>query len=140
MDKNVLVAFRIEAGRNFLDQLYKDGLDVYVAFWAKSRDAGSWYLYVATAAAIHGQKVAAYEQVFASLSKLEHRGGRELELTFNDMKVIEPSNPLARAAVYIREVNPRNRTSPPSWPISASWPIMARRRSRKGMFTRPTAE
>jgi hypothetical protein len=48
MAQDVLVREQIDGGRELLDRLAADGIEVTAAFWAKETESGRWYLFIAS--------------------------------------------------------------------------------------------
>jgi hypothetical protein len=94
--QEILVDDQIDDGQRIIDQFLADGLDVSVAFWAK-RDAGWWYLYIATPGFNDRKRVDASRAVYDSISKVT-------DLTIQpwvDMQVIDSQDAIARDAIRI---------------------------------------
>ena len=47
MDQETLVREQVDGGAKVLARLVEMGLDLNAAFWAKTEEAGRWYLYLA---------------------------------------------------------------------------------------------
>jgi len=102
VDTEVLVVDRLSNGRDFLEQLVQDGFDVKVAFWVKTRDDGSWFLFIGSDAAGVGSSGEAYRKVYGSLARLEQALGLEPGIALSDIKLLHTSNPIAQAAIAAR--------------------------------------
>jgi hypothetical protein len=98
MDTEVLVGNRFEDGKRLVAELVRDGIDVAVAFWVKTENEGLWYLYVGTSAADVQRIGDAYVPVYACLSRIP-----DSSIALSDIKLISPANPVARAAMVIRD-------------------------------------
>lgn len=101
MDTELLVGNRFEDGKRLIAELVRDGFDVAVAFWVKTHDEGLWSLYVGTTAADRQPKGDTYVRVFACLTRIP-----DPSIEFSDIKLISPTNPVARAAMAIRDRSP----------------------------------
>jgi hypothetical protein len=102
VDTEVLVVDRLSNGRDFLEQLVEDGFDVKVAFWAKMRDDGSWFLFIGSDSTGPGASGEAYRKVYASLARLEQALGLEPGVVLSDVKLLHTSNPIIQAAIAVR--------------------------------------
>lgn len=101
MDTNVLVTNRIEDGRKLLSQLARDGFDVKVAFWAKSKENGLWILYVGSPSILPESIGQAYQTLYGSLRKIP-----EISVSISEIKLIRHDDPAAKAAMAIRDRSP----------------------------------
>lgn len=101
MDTELLVDSRVESGRELLAQLARDGFHVAVAFWVRTSEEGLWFLYVGSASVDPAKIGDAYRAVNASLHKLIDPG-----ISLSDIKIVHPSNPVARAAAALRDRYP----------------------------------
>ncbi|WP_020475388.1 hypothetical protein [Zavarzinella formosa] len=94
---------RINIGRSFLTQLVRDGFNVRVAFWAKTKEEGSWFLYIGTDVPDPGRIGEAYRRVYDSLTRFAVTLGFKPDIGLSDIKLVNSSNPIAQMAVTIRD-------------------------------------
>ena len=101
MDTELLVDDRVEGGREILAQLARDGFAVTVACWVRAHGTESWYLYLGSDS-VNPEKVGdAYGSVYASLYKLP-----DPWVSLSDMKLLNTSDPIAHAAIAVRDRYP----------------------------------
>jgi hypothetical protein len=98
MDSGLLVATKIEDGQRLINLLIRDQFDVRVAFWVKMSEYGRWQLWIASAAVDPKNKGDALQKVYEVLGKLPGGG-----ITPMDLTLIEATNPIARAAIELRD-------------------------------------
>jgi len=97
MDTELLVDERIEDGRKLLSALTAMAFDVTAAFWVRTSGEGLWFLYIASPT-VRGQVADAYRAVYSALSQLQTPS-----LTLSEIKLVEPTNPIAADAITIRD-------------------------------------
>jgi hypothetical protein len=98
MDQVTLVERRVDDGQALILQLGRDGFPVTVALWLRPSDENWWHLYIAAKLLSEQGPTAAYRKVQAALRQLP---GTSVSLA--DVKLIEPSNPVAIGALKIRK-------------------------------------
>ena len=96
MDQSTLVEDRIDDGRRFVERFAADGNPVHAAFWVETAEERIWFLYVVTDLVDRVGPAIAYRAVNSSLQKLG-----ELWLSSSEIKVVGPSNPVARDVLAI---------------------------------------
>jgi hypothetical protein len=101
VDTELLVDSRIDDGQRLIDQLVRDGLEIKAAFWVKTKEEGLWHLYIASPSVDQEKPGEAYGRAYASLSELP-----DTTISLSDIKLINGTNPLAKAAVAVRERQP----------------------------------
>jgi hypothetical protein len=101
VDQGTLVEARIDDGRRFVERFAADGNPVKAAFWVKTAEEGIWFLYVATGIIDRDGPAAAYRAVHAA-----HRKLRECSISSSEIKVISPSNPIAKDALELMARRP----------------------------------
>ena len=101
MDQSTLVGDWIGDGRRFVERFAADGNPVQAAFWVKTDDESSWFLYVATDIVDSDGPLAAYRAVHASLGKLG-----ESWVSSSEIKVISPNDPIAKDVIAITARHP----------------------------------
>jgi len=92
---------KINDGRRFVEQFAADGNPVKAAFWVKAAEEDLWYLYVATEIVDRDGPAVAYRAVHASLRKLG-----ESWISSSEIKVVNPSNPIAKDVLAITARHP----------------------------------
>jgi hypothetical protein len=107
MDQGPLVEMQLEDGQRLLDQLAAEGVAVTAAFWAKESEYGEWYLYLVTPlVGEDGATLPAYRRVNGVTDELRREG---LGIDPFEVKVIGPSDPIAKAVVATRDRSPGKR-------------------------------
>ena len=101
MDTDLLVENKIEDGTALIRQLTLDQFSVTVAFWVRRTETGMWYLYIASSSVSAEKLNEAYKIVYAALSVIP-----ECSVFPSEIKVITSTDPIARAAVALRDRNP----------------------------------
>jgi hypothetical protein len=101
VDQSTLVDNQIDDGRRFIERFAADGNPVQAAFWVKTAEDGLWFLYVATELIDRVGPAAAYRAVHASLRRLG-----ESWVSSSEIKVVSPSNPIARDVLAIMARHP----------------------------------
>jgi hypothetical protein len=96
MDQSTLVENQIDDGRRFVERFGADGNPVQAAFWVKTAEEGLWFLYVASDIVDNAGPASAYRAVHASLRKLD-----DPWLASSEIKVVSPSNPIAKDVLKI---------------------------------------
>ncbi len=96
MDQSTLVENEIADGRRFVERFAADGNPVQAAFWVKTAEEDSWFLYLATDLVDKEGPAFTYRAVHASLGKLD-----ESWMTSSEIKVISPNNPIAREVLAV---------------------------------------
>lgn len=98
MAEKILVDDQIDDGQRIIDQLLADGIDVTVAFWARS-DEGSWDLYIASTGFNKRKPLEASRAFYDSVSKV-----KDLTiLPWVDIRMIDEQDAIARDAIKIAE-------------------------------------
>jgi len=101
MDQELLVGNQFEDGEKLLTQLVRSGFDVTVAFWVRTSEDGSWYLYIGSTAVDRGGKGHEYGMLYVALTKIPH-----ISVSLSDVKLVHPSEPIAKEAIALRDRNP----------------------------------
>ncbi|HEY5311313.1 MAG TPA: hypothetical protein VIK18_02295 [Pirellulales bacterium] len=99
MDTELLVDRRIDDGMKLISQLVRDGFDVTVAFWAKTREEGLWFLYVGSDAVDTTMNLGeSYRRLYLSLRKFP-----DSPISLSQVKLVNSANPVAQAAIKLRD-------------------------------------
>lgn len=98
MDTDLLVENKIEDGQRLIHLLIRDQFEIRVAFWVKASADSLWELWLASSAVDPKNIGDALGEVYDVLNKIPDCGVTPLEIT-----LIECSNPIARAAVALRD-------------------------------------
>jgi hypothetical protein len=101
VDQELLVDSRMEDGEKLLSQLVRSGFDVTVAFWVRTSEEGLWHLYIGSNAVSPGSVGDAYGTLYTCLSKIP-----DTSVSFSEVKMVHPSNPMASEAIAVRDRNP----------------------------------
>jgi len=101
MDQELLEDNRIEDGEKLLAQLVRSGFDVTVAFWVQTYEESSWFLYIGSDAVDPGRVGDAYRTLYTCLTKIP-----DVSVSISVVKMVHPSNPIARDAKVLRDRNP----------------------------------
>ena len=98
MDTELLVDQRIDEGTKLISQLLHDGFNVVLAFWAKTREEGLWFLYVVSDDVDTRTNLGdAYRRLYASLSQIANT-----TISLTEVKLINSTNPIAQAAIKVQ--------------------------------------
>lgn len=98
MDSDALVEEKIDEGRRFVAQLRLKNFDTTAALWVKTSDEGRWFLYVVSKAFVERGAAAAYRDAYGILREMQPSW-----LSFSEIKLVGPDNPLARDVVALRD-------------------------------------
>ena len=91
MEQSSLLDTDLYDGRRFVERFAADGNPVTTAFWAKTAEDGTWFLYVATELVERQGPIAAYRAVHAALDKIDYSS-----ITSSNVKVINTLNPMVK--------------------------------------------
>src|SRR5581483_5631900 len=98
MDTELLVDRRIDDGTKLVAQLVRDGFNVAVALWAKTREEGLWFLYIGSDSFDMKRNLGtAYQKLYFSLRKIS-----DSSISISDVKLVDSVNPIAQAALRLR--------------------------------------
>lgn len=101
MEQELLVENRIEDGEKLLAELVRSSFDVSVAFWVLTSEENSWFLYIGSNTIKPDRVGDSYGMLYTSLSKLP-----DISVSISDVKLVHPSNPIARGAIGERDRRP----------------------------------
>jgi len=111
MDTDTLVEDRIDDGQKLVEELRQRGFNVAAAFWLKASENGKWHFYIVSPEVDAAGIINAYRQL--------HPLMRTVPQTFSinplEVKLIGPSNPIARDVLAILSRAPGPRVSPIRW-------------------------
>ena len=99
MDQGPLVEKQIEDGRNLIEQLARDHVDVTAAAWIKEREDGTWHFYLASRVVEDEGLLAAYRKVRHSMDSLTDL----LWVGASDLHLIGATDPAAGEILEILE-------------------------------------
>jgi hypothetical protein len=99
VDQELLVDNRIDDGERLLAQLVRSGFDVTVAFWVRATNL--WDLYIGSDAVDPSNVGDAYRTLYTCLTKIP-----DASVSISEVKIVHPSNPVARAAMAERDRRP----------------------------------
>jgi hypothetical protein len=98
MAQETLVKDQIDAGWNVALQFIRDVAPVDAAFWARSSDAGDWFLYIVSPAVDTKGRAVVYQAVSAMLKKLPSFSNLQFKI-----KLMNPADPAAEAVRIYRD-------------------------------------
>jgi len=98
MDTELLVDSQINAGQLLIQQLTQDDFDVSVALWVRTSEDGLWYLIIASSRVGEQGLSASYQTLYSALDK-----SGVTSICYSDIKLMPASNPVARAAIELRD-------------------------------------
>src|SRR5438309_1912675 len=111
MDTDTLVENRIDYGQKIVEELPQHGFEVMAAFWVKASENGKWYFYIVSPVVDAEGLTKAY--------RLLHPAVRAMPQPFwidpLQIKLIGPSNPLARDVMAILSRVSGPRVGPIRW-------------------------
>jgi hypothetical protein len=111
VDTSTLVRELIDDGKRIVEQLPHDGFEVTAAFWLKAAEDEQWYFYIVSPVAERGPLNDAYRQLYTLIRRMPPFLGIDpLEI-----KLIGPSNPIARDVLAIHNRAPRPAEGPIRW-------------------------
>jgi hypothetical protein len=111
VDTTTLVSELIEDGKRIVEQLPHDGFEVTAAFWLKAAEDGQWYFYIVSPVAERERLNDAYRRLYTLIRRMpELRWIDPLEV-----KLIGPSNPIARDVLAIHNRPPGPKMGPIHW-------------------------
>jgi hypothetical protein len=111
VDTNTLVDGLIEDGRRILDELPQGGFEVTAAFWLKAAEDGQWYFYIVSPVAERERMNDAYRRLYTLIRRMPE----PLWLDPLEVKLIGPSNPIARDVLAIHQRVPGPTVGPIRW-------------------------
>ena len=110
MDTTALVTEMIEDGKRIVEQLGQNGFELAAALWLKDTENSRWYFYVVTPAYDTEGSFAAYGRLDTAMGPLELNWIDPLEI-----RVIGPTNPIARDVLAIYASAPAGKVNPTRW-------------------------
>jgi hypothetical protein len=111
VDTTTLVDDLIEDGRKIVEQLPQGGFEVTAAFWLKAAEDGQWYFYIVSPVAERERLSEAYGWLHTLIRTMPPpRWIDPLEV-----KLIGPSNPIAREVLVIHNRGPGPNGCPIRW-------------------------
>src|SRR5436309_15670036 len=109
MDTDTLVENLIDDGRKLVEELPQRGFEVTAAFWLKASEDGKWYYYIVSPV-VEAEGLA---KAYRRLHPLVRAMPQPFWIDPLEIKLISPSNPIARDVIAIHGRVP----GPPVWPI-----------------------
>ena len=100
MDTELLVENRIVDGQKLVRELVRSGFDVTVAFWVLPSESETWFLYIGSKSVSPDKPGGAYGVLYACLSRVP-----EASMGLSEIHVVPVSDPIARAAIAVRDRN-----------------------------------
>jgi hypothetical protein len=111
MDTDTLVENLIDDGQKLVAELPQHGLEVAAAFWLKPSEDGKWYFYIVSPVVDTDGIAAAYRR----LHPLVRARPQPFWIDPLEIKLIGPSNPIARDVLAIYGRAPASGVSPIRW-------------------------
>jgi hypothetical protein len=111
MDTNTLVTELIEDGERTVHQLTEGGFEVTAAFWLKAAEDGQWYFYIVSPVAESERLNDAYRR----LGTLILRRPPPHWIDPLEVRLIGPSNPIARDVLGIHQRAPGSQKLATHW-------------------------
>jgi hypothetical protein len=111
MDTDTLVENRIDDGQKLVEELRQRGFNGAAAFWLKASENGKWYFYIISPEVDTAGIINAYRQLHSLMRTVP-------QVSWIDpleVKLIGPSNPIARDVLDILSRTPGPRVSPIRW-------------------------
>jgi len=106
-----LVEKLIDDGRKLVDELAQRGFEVTAAFWLKASEDGKWYFYIVSPVVDVGGLAKAYKL----LHPLVRARPQPISIDPLEIKLIGPSNPIARDVLSIHGRVGSQHVSPIPW-------------------------
>jgi hypothetical protein len=101
MDQELLVDTQVEDGEKLLSHLVRSGFDVTVAFWVLTGVDRLWFLYIASDTVDPTNIGKSYGKLNVALTQMS-----QISVSLSDVKLVHPSNPIARDAIALRDRKP----------------------------------
>jgi hypothetical protein len=98
VDTELLVEDQTDEGQSLLDRLAQDSFEVSVAFWAKTTEDSLWQLYIASPSVDAEKPGDAYQKVYHALAEIT-----SANISPSDVNLLNDNNPIARAAIELRD-------------------------------------
>jgi len=111
MDTDTLVENRIDDGQKLVEELPQGGFDVTAAFWLKASEDGKWYFYIISPM-VDTEGLA---KGYRFLHPLVRAMPQLFWIDPLEIKLIGPSNPIARDVLAIHNRIPGPRVCPVRW-------------------------
>ena len=110
MDTDTLVEDLIDAGAKLVEELRQRSFDVTAAFWLKASEDGKWYFYVVSPVVDAEGLTKAYRKLHPLAQTMQSSWINPLQI-----KLIGPTNPIARDVLAIHSRTPGPGVSPIRW-------------------------
>ena len=88
----------MDGGRLLLEQLARDEFEVAVAAWIRTSEDGLFLLYIASPLVDESKPIEAYRKLYSTLNRTSLTSVTPL-----DVKLLNDQNPIARAAIEVRD-------------------------------------
>jgi hypothetical protein len=106
MVTNLLVDNLLEDGRTLIAALVRDGLEIEVAFWVRRSERGSWHLYIASPQFAPEKRGDFPLKIYNQLRRIPNSS-----IDFGQVRLIPDSEPVARAALALRDRSNQRRVA-----------------------------
>jgi hypothetical protein len=100
VDTEILVESRIVDGQKLIRELSRSGFEVSVAFWVRLSESEVWILYIGSRSVSPDKPGEEYATLYTCLNRIP-----EVSIGLSEIYVIPFSDPIARAAIAIRDCN-----------------------------------
>lgn len=111
MDTITLVSEMLNDGERLVKQLPLEGFPATAAFWIKPLEDDRWYFYIVSPLVESEGLVKAYRRLHPVIRQMP----QPFRIDPLEVKLIGPSNPLARDALMAQERTPTPKGSPIRW-------------------------
>ncbi len=111
MDTDALVDNLVEDGQKLVEHLWQSGFDLTAAFWLKASENGRWYFYVVSPD-VEAEGLA---QAYRRLHLLIRRMPQPFRIDPLEVRLIGPTDPIARDVLDIHSRVPGPRACPIRW-------------------------
>jgi hypothetical protein len=111
VDTNTLVSELIDDGKTIVEQLPQDGFEITAAFWLKAAEDGQWYFYIVSPVAESERLNDAYRQLYTRIRQMPQTHW----IDPLEVKLIGPSNPIAKDVLAIHNRAPASNVNPIQW-------------------------
>lgn len=122
MDSYTLVDEQLEAGKQFLVALRRDGVPVAITFWHRPEEAAPWSYCIATPLIEQESLLTAARKVVAVRRSM----GDDFAIGPNDVKIIKSTHPLVTDLLGQFSRSAKGWEDPPllvnGWEIESEWP------------------
>ena len=98
MDTDTLVNEMIDSGAALIEKLRQQRVDVTAAFWVKTSEEGSWFLYIASTIVDNEGLAAGYRKLYGALPSVANSW-----IFRSNLKLIGMTTPIAEDVLNIQQ-------------------------------------